>query len=331
LTITEALKITQAAPRDARPFAVTLACGFTPLHLQTFLAAHLQQALPDRKVTIATGLYGDLLGTLEGITGPELADGLAIALEWADLDARLDYRSAGSWGLAAATDIVASARAMLSRLAAALLRIPAGPRIAMSPPMLPLPPIFHTQGWQASQEELALRTEVLRFAAEIALDGRVAVINMQRVAEGSPAGARLDLKSNLYTGLPYTIEHADRLASQLAIAIAPPSPKKGIISDLDDTLWNGIVGEVGPDAVTWDLASHSHLHGLYQKLLASLAESGTLIAVASKNDPAVVEKAFERRDLLLRPEQVFPIEVHWNAKSGSVGRILETWTSAPTA
>jgi len=49
VTITEALRITQSVPRDARPFAVTLACGFTPLHLQTFLAAHLQQALPDRK------------------------------------------------------------------------------------------------------------------------------------------------------------------------------------------------------------------------------------------------------------------------------------------
>jgi FkbH-like protein len=325
VNITEALKITQSAPRDARPFTVTLACGFTPLHLQTFLAAHLQQSLPDRKVTIATGLFGDLVGTLEAAAQEQLPDGFVIPVEWADLDARLDYRSAGSWGLAAAADIVVSARAMLNRIAAALRRIPAGPRIALTPPMLPLPPVFHTQGWQASQEELALRAEVLLFAAKVAQDERVAVINMQHFAEQSPAGARLDLKSNLYTGFPYRVEHADRLASQLATAIAPPPPKKGIISDLDDTLWSGIVGEVGPDAVTWDLTSRAQLHGLYQKLLASLAQSGTLIAVASKNDRAVVEKAFERSDLLLRPEQVFPIEVHWNAKSGSVGRILETW------
>lgn len=325
MTITEALKITQSAPRDARPFTVTLACGFTPLHLQTFLAAHLQQALPDRKVTITTGLYGDLVGTLESLSGAPPPDGIVIALEWADLDARLDYRSAGSWGLAAAADIEVSARAMLNRIAAALLGIPAGPRIALSPPMLPLPPMFHTQGWQASRYELAIRAEVLLFAAQVAQDGRIAIINMQRVAEGAPAGARLDLKSNLYNGLPYTIGHADRLASQLAIAIAPPSPKKGIISDLDDTLWSGIVGEVGPEAATWDLASHTHLHGLYQKLLASLADCGTLIAVASKNDPAIVQKAFERSDLLLKTKHIFPIEVHWNAKSGSVGRILETW------
>ena len=328
MTITEALRITQSVPRDARPFAVTLACGFTPLHLQTLLAAHLQQALPDRKVTISPGLYGNLIGTLESISGAALPDGLVIALEWPDLDPRLDYRGAGSWSATAVNDIVASARTMLDRVAAALLRIPSGPRIALSLPTLPLPPLFHTPGWQASQHELALEAYVVHFAAGIAPDGRTALVNPQRLAEQSPAAGRLDLKSNLYTGLPYTTEHADRLASQLALALMPPAPKKGIISDLDDTLWSGIAGEVGPDAVTWDLASHAQLHGLYQKLLASLADSGSLIGIASKNDPAVVNKAFERKDLLLRPEQVFPIEVHWNAKSGSVARILEAWNIA---
>jgi FkbH-like protein len=328
VTITEALRITQGAPRDARPFAVTLACGFTPLHLQTFLAAHLQQALSDRKVTITPGLYGNLAGTLESISDAALPDGLVIALEWPDLDPRLDFRGAGSWGTTAVNDIVASAQTMLHRISAALLRIPPGPRIALSLPTLPLPPLFHTPGWQASQQELALEANVMLFAAGIAQEGRIAVISPQRLAEQSPAAARLDLKSDLYNGLPYTMEHSDRLASQLALALIPPSPKKGIISDLDDTLWSGIAGEVGPDAVSWDLASHAQLHGLYQKLLASLADSGTLIGVASKNDPAVVAKAFERKDLLLRPEQVFPIEVHWNAKSGSVARILEAWNIA---
>ena len=328
MTITEALRITQSVSRDARPFAVTLACGFTPLHLQTFLAAHLQQALTDRKVIITPGLYGNLVGTLESISGAALPDGLVIALEWPDLDPRLDYRGAGSWGATAANDIVAGAQTTLNRIAAALLQVPPGPRIALSLPTLALPPLFHTPGWQASQNELALEANVVHFAMGVVQEGRIAVVNAQRLAEQSPAAGRLDLKSDLYTGLPYSVDHADHLASQLALALLPPSPKKGIISDLDDTLWSGIVGETGPDAVSWDLASHAQLHGLYQKLLASLADSGTLIGIASKNDAAVVNKAFERKDLLLRPEQVFPIEVHWNAKSGSVARILEAWNIA---
>ena len=328
MTITEALKITQSAPREAPPFTVVLACGFTPLHLQTFLAAHLQRGLTGRKVTVAPGLFGDLVGTLEGLTGSASPDALAIALEWSDLDPRLGYRSAGSWSLAAANDIAISARAMLERITAVLAKTGFGPAIALSLPTLPLPPLFHTPGWQASANELTVNADVQRFAAHIAELGRVAVVNPRRLAEASPMAGRFDLKSDVYNGLPYTMHHADRLASQLALAIAPPAAKKGVISDLDDTLWDGILGEVGAEAVAWDLAGHAQLHGLYQKLLASLVESGTLVGIASKNDPAMVAAAFERKDMLLRPEQVYPIEVHWNAKSGSVTRILEAWNIA---
>ena len=327
MRIIEALKITQSAPANARPFSVVLACGFTPLHLQTFLSAHLQQSLADRKVVVTPGLFGNLAETLEAISDSAI-DGVAIALEWSDLDARLDFRSAGSWGRSAATDIVANAQKMLDRLAAAIGRVPSGVRVALLLPTLPLPPLFHTPGWHASEHELYLESEIFGFAARVTQAGRATVINMRRLLEASPPGANFDLKSHLHTGLPYTTAHAELIASRLALALAPPAPKKGIISDLDDTLWSGIAGEVGPENVSWDIASHSHLHALYQKLLASLSEHGTLIGIASKNDPKVVARAFEREDLLLRPEQVFPVEVHWNAKSGSVARILETWNVA---
>ena len=325
--ITEALKITQSAPANARPFCVVLACGFTPLHLQTFLSAHLQQSLPNRKVVVTPGLYGTLAETLER-TGDSAIDGMAVALEWSDLDARLDFRSAGSWGRNAATDIVTNAQAMLDRLAAAIGRVPPGVRVALALPTLPLPPLFHTPGWQASEHELHLESDLFRFAASITQSARATVVNVRRMLEASLPGPSFDLKSHLHTGLPYSTPHADRVASQLALALVPPAPKKGIISDLDDTLWNGIAGEVGAENVSWDIASHSHLHGLYQKLLASLSEHGTLVGIASKNDPKVVAQVFEREDLLLRPEQVFPVEVHWNAKSGSVARILEAWNIA---
>ena len=327
MKITEALKITQSAPTNARPFSVVLACGFTPLHLQTFLSAHLQHSLPNRKVVVTPGLYGNLAQTLEG-TSDSVIDGVAIALEWSDLDARLDFRGAGSWGRSSATDILAGAQAMLDRLAAAISRVPSGTRVALSLPTLPLPPLFHTPGWLASEHELQLESEIFRFAAGVTQSGRATVANVRRLLEASPPGSSFDLKTNLHTGLPYTTAHADRVASQLALALVPPAPKKGIISDLDDTLWKGIAGEIGPENVSWDIASHSHLHGLYQKLLASLSEHGTLVGIASKNDPEVVARAFEREDLLIRPEQVFPLEVHWNAKSSSVSRILETWNIA---
>jgi FkbH-like protein len=53
-----------------------------------------------------------------------------------------------------------------------------------------------------------------------------------------------------------------------------------------------------------------------------------LIAAASKNDPALVRRAFERPDLLLKPGEIFPIEAHWGAKSESVRHILAAWNIA---
>ena len=60
---------------------------------------------------------------------------------------------------------------------------------------------------------------------------------------------------------------------------------KLVIWDLDDTLWKGILGEIGVAGVSWCLESKSQAHALYQQALASLAESGVLLAIVSKNDP----------------------------------------------
>jgi FkbH-like protein len=327
MKISEALKVIHAAPKDADPFRVALVCGYTPLHLQTLLAARMQLALPQRRVVVVTGLYGDIAGTLESLAS-EIADVVALSLEWEDLDPRLGFRSSGRWGAEVIEDILASVRSTLGRLTSALARIPLGVRVAVAPPSIPLPPLFHTPGFRASFAELALMQQVADFQMRLAADGRFAAVSPQGLAQESPFGSRYDLKSDLATGLPYSIEHADALAGLLAKNLLPPPPKKGVITDLDGTLWSGIVGEVGPEAVAWDLPSHSHLHALYQKLLASLSTEGVLVAIASKNDRVVVEQALQRKDLLLSPDRVFPVEVHWNAKSSSVGRILKTWNIA---
>lgn len=329
MTIIEALKAIQKAPKDDPEFRVSLVCGFTPLHLRTLLNAHLQNALADRRVVVEVGLYGDLIGTLDALVASATpVDAVAIALEWPDLDARTGFRSSGGWGLDSATDIVKTARETMNRVATAVTRLPSGTRVALSMPTLQLPPLFHTPGWEESGAFLELQAELSNVGAALAKSGFVSVLNAQRLALTSPPDRRYDVKSDLLTGLPFTLQHADAVALLLAAGIAPKPPKKGVITDLDDTLWSGIVGEVGPDKVAWDLSSHAQLHGLYQKLLASLSEHGTLVAVASKNDPAVVATTLEREDLLIRPKHIFPVEAHWNAKSTSVTRILEAWNIA---
>jgi FkbH-like protein len=169
----------------------------------------------------------------------------------------------------------------------------------------------------------------MAFARGIAAHPSVLITNEQSLNGVSPPGTRYDFRSDLNTGFPYTLTHAESLGQGLAALVRMPAPKKGLITDLDDTLWLGLVGEIGHEQVSWDLASHSQLHGLYQQMLRALAEQGTLIAIASKNSPEVATKALSRSDLILNKDQVFPIEIHWEAKSGSVARILRAWNIGP--
>lgn len=325
MKITDALRIVQQADAGAPPFRASLACGFTPLHMHTFLAAHLQQRLPHRRVAVATGLYGDLAGTLDSLRARAETHAVAVALEWSDLDPRLGYRGEGQWKPSALGDVLAAADAMLARLAAAMEALPSEIPVAVSLPTLLPAPLFHTPGVRLAAAELQLERALLDFGDRLLARGGCALVNRARLAEESAPAGRYDLRSDLLSGLPYSVTHADALASALASLLAPTPPKKGLITDLDDTLWSGIVGEIGADKVSWDLASHCQLHGLYQQLLGSLADEGILVAIASKNDPPVVKQALERSDLRVRPNQFYPVEVSWNAKSAAVERILRVW------
>jgi FkbH-like protein len=322
--LTEAIKIINQGPAAGIPFPVTLACGFSPLHVQTFLAAHLQKALPERKIRVHTGLYGNMAGTIEEMISQD-SQAAAIILEWTDLDPRLGYRQTGGWGPSDLADILAHTEHILQRLEAAIQQIPPSVKTALCLPTLALPPVFFTPGWQSSEAEMRLHRNLAAMAASVARLSNVAIVSRQQLDEVSDPATRFDLKSELFIGFPYTLSHAYQVAAALGRLIQPFAPKKGLITDLDDTLWHGIVGEIGPDQVAWDLDSHNQIHGLYQQTLRALAEQGVLVAIASKNDPDVVQKALERQDILISLDRIFPVEVHWDAKSGSVKRILSTW------
>jgi FkbH-like protein len=325
MKLIDALKLLREEPApDAPPLEVFLACGFTPLHLETFLAAHLRQRFPGRRVRLHVGLFGDLIGNITAM-GATPREAGAIVFEWADLDPRLALRQLGGWGPGVQRDILATVAAQARRLEDALGRIAGAQPIAVCPPTLPPAPVSYHPGWQAGAFTLELEVIAAQLAAQLGqLDG----IRLVRRDRLPPPNERLDVRAWLNTGFPYRLPHADALAGLLAMLMFPPMPKKGLITDLDDTLWRGIVGDVGPGAVTWDLDHHAQQHGLYQQMLRALAEAGVLVGVASKNQPEVVAEAFRRDDLFLTRDLIFPLEVHWEPKSSSVRRILQAWNVA---
>lgn len=314
-----------AADRPVRTYA--LACGFTPLALETFLRAELQQRRPDVRVALEIGRFGDLAGSIERMTAAdEPREGLVVVIEWPDLDPRLGVRNAAS--IAGATfldDVVRNTLDALERLRGRVERAAAALPVVVSLPTLPLPPVFHVTAGAAAVTSLRLRAAVAAFAADLAGMRNVRVVDSQTLDRRSPTSDRHDVSSDLLHGFPYTRTHAGELAAMLTALLHPAPTRKGIITDLDETLWRGIVGEIGVGAVCWGLEHGAQSHALYQQCLASLADAGVLVAVASKNDPTVVAEALRRADLLVSPEQLFPVHASWGPKSAAVAEILAAW------
>jgi FkbH-like protein len=320
MKLLEALSIIKSGDSVGGPtFRVLLATGFTQLPLETLFKAHLCLCAPKRRICVEGGLFGDLAGNLERAG---TVDAVAVVMEWEDLDARLGVRTLGGWTVAALPDILRSARLQIARIAAALESMAAP--VVVSLPSIPFPPIVYSLPRQFSRLEAELRASLQQLAAEAG--SNVSVLNPYELDRISPASARFDLQSAIASGFPYVLSHADALASLLAGLLIRHAPKKGLITDLDDTLWAGILGEAGISGVCWDLDGKAQIHGLYQQFLASLASAGVLIGVASKNDRKLVDKLFaERQDLLLPVQSVFPVEANWRPKSASVANILQDW------
>ncbi len=325
MRLIEALEIVHAArPEGVEVMKIFLACGFTPLHLQTLVMARLQQRFNQREVRVETGIYGDCLTNVERFDHFD-REATLVVIEWADLDPRLGLRRLSGWNPAELPDILSTVDMLSNQLCYHIERVAEFAPVVVAPPSLPLPPVSYTPGWQSDTFELSLHETVSKMASSLAAITSVRVISREMLDILSPMKHRLDVKSALNSDFPYSFEHADALSDVLVRAAFPHPAKKGLITDLDDTLWRGIIGEVGVDGISWDLDHHSQAHGLYQQMLRSLTASGTVIAVASKNSSEVAMQGLTRPDMVLPVDRVYPIECQWAPKSESVTRILQTW------
>ncbi len=80
--------------------------------------------------------------------------------------------------------------------------------------------------------------------------------------------------------------------------------KKMIVLDLDDTLWGGIVGDVGWEYLTiggHDPKGEAYVH--FQQALKTLVKRGVLLAIVSKNEESIALEAIQNH-----PEMVLNLK-----------------------
>ncbi|MFD7258941.1 HAD-IIIC family phosphatase [Streptomyces sp. NPDC059874] len=141
------------------------------------------------------------------------------------------------------------------------------------------------------------------------------------VGEGGPVtDARLARYAKVQLGADLLAAYAREVA-HLARAVRGAT-RKCLVLDLDDTLWDGVLGEEGPDGIAAAGTLRGEAFGAFQKCVKQLGSQGVLLAVSSKNDREQVLRALAGHpDLVLRQPDFVAINANWEPKDANLADI----------
>lgn len=131
-----------------------------------------------------------------------------------------------------------------------------------------------------------------------------------------------------YAGrIRYTNRMFEVLAGTLRHALAAYShpARKVLVLDLDNTLWGGIVGEVGPGGIVLSEDGQGRCYRDFQRCLKAIQRTGVLLAVVSKNNESDVEEVFRDNPMMvLKREDFCAVVANWTAKVENIAELSKT-------
>lgn len=169
----------------------------------------------------------------------------------------------------------------------------------------PLAPVFRNRHDQAALRD-ALRASATRAGAAILTADLFSLSN--HLTSGAPvAGNGLDIVAETLVGHALDVERR--------------GIGKVLVTDLDNCLWHGIVGEDGPDNVSATPNGSSFAHFIYQTYLRKLKADGVLLAAASRNDPDLARAPLDRGAMPLSSADFVMIKASYGQKSDALRQI----------
>lgn len=133
------------------------------------------------------------------------------------------------------------------------------------------------------------------------------------------------LGSYLSSGQPVSLKEVGVVARAVVSAATAPSQSsaKVLVTDLDHTLWHGIIGDDGPTGIYFRPEGKGYRHFVYQTLLRRLRADGVLLAAVSKNDDVVARQPLISGDMVLRDTDFVAIVASWQPKSAQIEMLAE--------
>jgi FkbH-like protein len=168
---------------------------------------------------------------------------------------------------------------------------------------------------------LALMRMNMRLVESLRDDPRIFVLDASRWT-GLCGAASFNRRLWYLAKTPYSVELFRQAAEDIKAAIRTLSgaSRKLLVVDLDDTLWGGIVGDIGWERVR--LGGHDPVGEAFkdfQLALKGLARRGILLAIASKNEEKTALEAIRcNREMVLGLDDFAGWRVNWEDKAQNI-------------
>ncbi|MEW2620554.1 HAD-IIIC family phosphatase [Streptomyces sp. NPDC048106] len=294
-------------------------------------------------------------GTLDGLTAPLTAElarhGVPLRVSTGDHDAWLrDLQDPGShlyapgtelalclldaqvvfgelplpWGVEDVAKAVTGKLELLDALAARYDELGTGTLVLNTLPLLAEHPrqlIDHCSRTELSIVWREFNIGLLRLAAA---HPRLHVVDLEPlIAEGGPVrDTRLAAYAKVHLGEELLARYA-RQAAHLLRTLRGRA-RKVLVVDLDNTLWDGVLGDDGPDGIAAATTYRGEAFGRFQRVVKQIGGQGVLLAVCSKNDrEPVLDVLRTHPDMTLREDDFVRISADWEPKDGAIRALAD--------
>ncbi len=133
-----------------------------------------------------------------------------------------------------------------------------------------------------------------------------------------------DRRMAMYARIPVAAEHYWSLAGFYVQHLRPLHglSKKVLVLDADNTLWGGVVGDVGTEGIALGPDYPGNAYLAFQRRVLELYHRGVVLAIASKNEPGSVEEVLDKHpEMILRRKHFASMRINWRPKPENLQEI----------
>jgi FkbH-like protein len=182
----------------------------------------------------------------------------------------------------------------------------------------------HSLGARSGNASLVRRANV---ALLDALPPGAYFVDLEQISGEMGRSSFYDMRRYYWTKQPFSEAGVKALAEALfaGIRALTVGPKKVLVLDLDNTLWGGVVGELGPHGIGLGESPDGEAFRAFQLYCKELSRRGVLLTLASKNNPADAYEPFQANPgMILSLDDFAAIEIGWEPKGTTIARLAQT-------